>query len=92
MKRPVYGKTLRILSASNGSGVEDFYNGKMAKNMVREIQRYNGIIDEQDFKDYRYNFCKIFKNIFSMREILFSSFTIILYFTKDILFPNFSVS
>lgn len=56
MKRPVYGRTLRKLSAPDGSGVRDFYNGTMAKNMVREIKKHNGIVDEQDFRDYRFVF------------------------------------
>ncbi|XP_033215538.1 glutathione hydrolase 1 proenzyme-like, partial [Belonocnema kinseyi] len=53
IRRTVLAMTLEKLSASDGSGVNEFYNGSIAKNLAREIKDYNGIIDEKDFSNYK---------------------------------------
>ncbi|CAH1233857.1 GGT1 [Branchiostoma lanceolatum] len=50
VKRPQLAKTL--LAVANGVA-EAFYTGKIAKNLVKEIQDNGGIITEQDLLDYR---------------------------------------
>ncbi|CAH1233727.1 GGT1 [Branchiostoma lanceolatum] len=50
VKRPELAKTL--LAIANG-GADAFYTGKIAKNLVKDIQENGGIITEQDLLDYR---------------------------------------
>ena len=51
IKRPKLAETLKILSQSNG--VELFYNGSIAKDLVREINEFGGNFTVEDFRDYR---------------------------------------
>ncbi|XP_043464243.1 glutathione hydrolase 1 proenzyme-like isoform X2 [Leptopilina heterotoma] len=50
IKRPQLAKTLEILS---DTGITEFYNGTIAQMLTDEIQAFKGIIDLQDFKEYR---------------------------------------
>ncbi|KAL7304051.1 hypothetical protein TKK_0003515 [Trichogramma kaykai] len=51
IKRPVLAKTLQQLAESDDP-VGLFYNGSMAKDLVAEIQSYDGIITLDDMKNY----------------------------------------
>ncbi|XP_033217488.1 glutathione hydrolase 1 proenzyme-like isoform X2 [Belonocnema kinseyi] len=53
IRRPRLAETLEKLSASNGIGVQEFYNGSIARDLVREIKAFKGIIDEIDFRNYK---------------------------------------
>lgn len=50
IKRPQLAKTLEILSET---GITEFYNGTIAKMLTDEIQAFKGIIDLQDFQEYK---------------------------------------
>ncbi|KAJ8680735.1 hypothetical protein QAD02_016522 [Eretmocerus hayati] len=59
VKRPKLAHTLRKLAEYGADGsVQEFYNGIMAKDLVKEIRERGGIITEKDFADYRVNITK----------------------------------
>ncbi|CAH1233731.1 GGT1 [Branchiostoma lanceolatum] len=50
MKRPQLAETLRAVA---DGGADAFYTGKIAKNLVKDIQDAGGIITEQNLRDYQ---------------------------------------
>ncbi|XP_048582023.1 glutathione hydrolase 1 proenzyme isoform X2 [Nematostella vectensis] len=50
VKRPVYGKTLEEIGKSGGADI--FYNGKMSKTVVKDINGEGGIFTLDDLKEY----------------------------------------
>ncbi|XP_066267537.1 glutathione hydrolase 1 proenzyme-like isoform X1 [Branchiostoma lanceolatum] len=50
MKRPQLAETLRAIA---DGGADSFYTGEIAKNLVKDIQDADGIITEQDLRDYQ---------------------------------------
>lgn len=50
LKQPQLAKTLKTLSRR---GADDFYTGKIAKKIARDIQRNNGFVSKKDLKNYR---------------------------------------
>ncbi|XP_019631454.1 PREDICTED: gamma-glutamyltranspeptidase 1-like [Branchiostoma belcheri] len=50
MKRPQLAETLRAVA---DGGADAFYTGEIARNLVNDIQEANGIITEQDLRDYQ---------------------------------------
>jgi len=51
MARPRLAVTLETLGAE---GVQGFYNGTIAANILRDIQNANGIITSEDLLSYRF--------------------------------------
>ncbi|CAH1233861.1 GGT1 [Branchiostoma lanceolatum] len=50
MQRPQLAATLRAVA---DGGADAFYTGKIARNLVKDIQDAGGIITEQDLRDYQ---------------------------------------
>ena len=53
MKRPKYADTLEIIA---NQGVDAYYTGILADQIVKEIQDHGGIITKQDLADYQVDF------------------------------------
>jgi gamma-glutamyltranspeptidase len=50
IKRKRLAKTLRLIA---DEGIDTFYNGSMADQLVEEIRKFNGIITKEDFQAYK---------------------------------------
>lgn len=50
IKRPQLAETLKLIAKH---GVDIFYKGNIADNLVDEIKAFKGIITKQDFEAYR---------------------------------------
>ena len=53
MKRVKLGRTLRQISTE---GIETFYNGSLADQIVDEIQKKGGILIKEDLQQYKLDF------------------------------------
>lgn len=51
MKVPKYADTLDIIARE---GSDAMYNGTFTKSIVEEIQKFGGIITEEDLRNYRF--------------------------------------
>ena len=54
IKRPKFADTLRRIGESGS--VDIFYNGEIAEDIVKEIQKLGGIITLDDLRNFKYDF------------------------------------
>lgn len=53
LKRPKLAKTLRLIAEK---GVNEFYTGTLASQIIKEIQDHGGIMKKEDLANYQVDF------------------------------------
>lgn len=60
LRRPQLAKTLQFIARAGSA--EPFYNGKMSKTLVKEVQEAEGVMNLNDLKNYRVKFRPVLKS------------------------------
>ncbi|CAH3149698.1 unnamed protein product [Porites lobata] len=60
LRRPQLAKTLQFIARAGSA--EPFYNGKMSKSLVKEVQEAGGVMNLNDLKNYRVKFRPVLKS------------------------------
>ena len=60
LTRPQLAKTLQYIARAGSA--EPFYNGKMSKAVIREVQETGGVMTLDDLKNYKVKFRPVLKS------------------------------